>query len=49
MPKPNQKSVTLNKKIYEIAEQNAKKHNKSVAGFVTELIQEKTKGANHSG
>ena len=45
MPKPNQKSVTLNKKVYELAEHNAKKLGKSVAGFVTELINEKTREA----
>jgi len=45
MPKKNQKSVTLNKKVYATAEENAKKEGKSVAGFVTELIEEKTKEA----
>jgi len=47
MPKPGQKSVTLNKKVYEAAKKCADNNNprKSVAGFVTELINEKTKEA----
>lgn len=45
MPKPGQKSVTLKEETYNLAEQNAKKHGKSVASFVTELIKEKTKEA----
>lgn len=45
MPKPGQKSVTLKEETYDLAERNAKKHNKSVAGFVTDLIEEKTKRA----
>ena len=53
MPKKNQRSVTLNKKIYEklrnyvdqLNRQNDEDHQKSYAGFVTDLIAEKTKEA----
>ncbi len=40
MPRPGQRSVTLNEKVYEKAEDKAKKEGKSTAGFVTELILE---------
>lgn len=40
MPKEGQKSVTLNEQVYEKAEKKAKRQNKSVAGFVTDLILE---------
>ena len=43
MPKPGQKSVTLKEKTYKLAQENAEKEGKSVAGFVTDLINEKTK------
>jgi len=42
MPKPGQKTVTLPAKIYDEAEKAAKAQEKSVAGYVTELIQEET-------
>jgi len=45
MPKKNQKSVTLNKDTYKKAQENAEKEGKSVAGFVTDLINENTKEA----
>jgi len=46
MPKPGQKSVTLREDTYKLAKKNAKKHDKSVARFVTDLILEKTREAN---
>lgn len=42
MPKPNQKTVTISKETYGVAEKKAKKQKKSVAGFVSDLILEKT-------
>jgi len=45
MPKKNQRSVTLRQDIYELAQENALKEGKSVAGFVTDLIAERTKEA----
>jgi len=45
MPQPGQKTVTLNKDVYEKAKKKADKQNKSVAGFVTDLIEQKTKPA----
>jgi predicted CopG family antitoxin len=45
MPKPNQKTVTINKETYSLAEKKARKQKKSVAGFVSELILEKSKEA----
>ena len=42
MPKPGQKSVTLNAKVYKRAKKKAEKEEKSVAGFVAELIEENT-------
>ena len=44
MPKKNQRTVTLNKKVYEDAEKKAKAQKKSVAGFVTELIAKNMDG-----
>jgi len=49
MPKPGQKSVTLKEETYNLAKENAKKHGKKVATFVTELINEKTKEAKTDG
>jgi len=43
MPQEGQKSVTLNEKVYEMVEEEAKKQNKSVAGFVTDLILDNCK------
>jgi len=52
MPKPNQKTVTLHKKTYGLAKEYADKHGPfkrngdgSVSGFVTELINDKTREA----
>ena len=45
MPKQNQKTVTIRKDTYQLAEKKAKKEKKTVAGFVSELILEKTKEA----
>jgi predicted CopG family antitoxin len=42
MPKPNQKTITITKDTYKIAEKKAKKEKKSVAGFVSDLILEKS-------
>ena len=42
MPKPGQKSVTLNEDTYKRAKKKAEKEDKSVAGFVTDLIEENT-------
>jgi len=41
LPKENQKTVTIRKDVYGVAEKKAKKQKKSVAQFVTELIMEK--------
>lgn len=38
MPKPGQKSVTLKEEVYDKAEEKARKLDKSVASFVTDLI-----------
>jgi len=40
LPKTNQKTITVNKQTYFVAEEKAKKKKKSVAGFVTNLIEE---------
>ena len=45
MPKPGQKSVTLKEETYKRAEEKAKKLHMSVAGFVTDLILERTEEA----
>lgn len=45
MPKPSQKTVTIKKETYHIAEKKAKKAKKTVAGFVTDLILEETQEA----
>ena len=39
MPRKTQKSVTLNKKVYDKAKEEAEKQDKSVAGFLTDLIK----------
>jgi ribosomal protein S17E len=38
LPKPNQKTITVRKDTYKVAETKAKKAKKTVAGFVTDLI-----------
>jgi len=38
LPQENQKTITIRKDIYNIAEKQAKKQKKSVAKLVTELI-----------
>jgi predicted HicB family RNase H-like nuclease len=50
MPKANQKSVTLPKRIYKQAEAQAAAEGKSVARFVTDLILERTaqEGGGHA-
>lgn len=40
MPQKNQKSITVKKDTYKVAETKAKKQKKSVAGLVTDLILE---------
>lgn len=45
MPKPSQKTVTIRKDTYQVAEKRAKKEKKTVAGFVSDLILEKSKEA----
>ena len=42
MPKPSQASVTLNKKVYNIAKEAAELEGKSTARYVTDLILENT-------
>ena len=42
MPKPGQKSVTINEDTYKRAKKKADEEDKSVAGFVKELIDENT-------
>jgi len=42
MPKPGQKTVTLKEATYKRAKKKAEEEDKSVAGLVTELINEKT-------
>ena len=42
MPKAGQKSVTLNEDTYKRAKKKADEEEKSVAGLVKELIEEKT-------
>lgn len=43
MPKPYQRTVTLNKTIYQKAKKKADTEDKSVSAFVTELILDKCK------
>jgi len=38
MPKPGQKTITVSEATYSIAEEHAKEENKSVAGYVTDII-----------
>ena len=45
MPKPSQKTVTMKKETYQVAEKKAKKAKKTVAGFVTDLILENVQEA----
>jgi len=40
MPKPSQASVTLNKKVYNIAKEAAEAEGKSTAGYIKDLILE---------
>ena len=42
MPKKGQKTVTLNKKTYQKAKDEADAKGKSVAGYVTDLILSNT-------
>jgi len=59
MPKPGQKSVTLKEKTYKLAKDNADKESRkrekkggkklSVAGFITEIINEKTMETSKDG
>jgi len=40
MPREGQASVTLNKKIYKIAQERAEAEGKSTARYITDLIKE---------